>query len=129
MPCLAHSWQPESNVTLREQFSGVLLATHVPRLWPYCLSIRDQRAIYPRGHCHDQKKGNPACPFSYGRELNCMNLPNTNEEIFKRTKMNDAADTGECTSSFLLSSLACCYVENYSREVDFYIVKRKNRML
>lgn len=39
-----------------EQFSGILLVTHVPRLWPYCLSVRDERAIYPRGHCHDQKE-------------------------------------------------------------------------
>lgn len=87
-----------------EQFSGILLATHVPRLWPYCLSVRDERAIYPRGHCHDQKKkkkkGNPAFLFSRAQpeKLNFTSIRETNwrgEKIWKETKMDEVATTGE----------------------------------
>lgn len=81
-----------------EQFSGILLATHVPRLWPYCLSVRDERAIYPRGHCHDQKEIQPALSFRVPPEkLNFTNPGNElgGEKISKETKMDEMATTGE----------------------------------
>lgn len=129
-----------------EQFSGILLATHVPRLWPYCLSVRDERAIYPRGHCHDQKKkkkkkGNPAFLFSRAQpeKLNFTSIRETNwrgEKIWKETKMDEVATTGEWRSFFLLSLLVffilfiaawkfICKVRCKVFTSGFYIVDKK----
>lgn len=113
-----------------EQFSGILLATHVPRLWPYCLSVRDERAIYPRGHCHDQKKkkkkGNPACLcFSRAQpeKLNFTSIRETNwrgEKIWKETKMDEVATT---------DVKRCCETRHASKAVKRQRWQQRKRYL
>lgn len=84
-----------------EQFSGILLATHVPRLWPYCLSVtRRARNLSSRTLSRSKRKEiQPAFSLVHRPEkLNFTNPGNElgGEKISKKTKMDEkTATTGE----------------------------------
>lgn len=110
MPCHAHSWRLESNVTPGEQFSGILLATHVPRLWPYCLSVtRRARNLSSRTLSRSKRKEIRLFSRAPPEKLNFTNPGNElgGGKISKKTKMDEkTATTGEWRSFFFFLSFS-----------------------